>query len=140
LKNGTNQPVKGKLKGQIENVNFEQEVELAANETERRHLHSRPVPNNSSSQIRAVVACTDGQAESLSAVDGVRGQRLVSDRSQTAVRHSRSDFRLNATGGRAFHINGKNILIRGGGWTPDMMLRENSQRLHDEFRYVETWA
>ncbi len=43
---------------------------------------------------------------------------------------------VNATGGRAFHINGKNILIRGGGWTPDMMLRENSQRLHDEFRYV----
>ena len=40
-------------------------------------------------------------------------------------------------GGRAFHINGKNILIRGGGWTPDMMLREDSQRLHDEFRYVQ---
>ena len=35
-----------------------------------------------------------------------------------------------------FHINGKNILIRGGGWTPDLMLRENSQRLQDEFRYV----
>ena len=43
-------------------------------------------------------------------------------------------------GGRAFHINGKNILIRGGGWTPDMMLRENSQRLHDEFRYVQRYG
>jgi exo-1,4-beta-D-glucosaminidase len=35
-----------------------------------------------------------------------------------------------------FKVNGKNILIRGGGWTTDMMLRENSQRLADEFRYV----
>src|SRR6201993_4106391 len=32
LKNGTNQPIKGKLKGQIENVSFEQDVELAPNE------------------------------------------------------------------------------------------------------------
>src|SRR5262249_56239706 len=32
--------------------------------------------------------------------------------------------------------NGKKILMRGGGWSPDMMLRENSQRLQDEFRYV----
>ena len=38
---------------------------------------------------------------------------------------------------RLFSVNGKNILIRGGGWSPDMMLRENSQRLHDEFRYVQ---
>ena len=37
---------------------------------------------------------------------------------------------------RLFKINGKNILIRGGGWTPDMMLRETPERLADEFRYV----
>ena len=60
----------------------------------------------------------------------------VSDHSATefGIREITSD--LNSVGGRAFHINGKNILIRGGGWTPDMMMRENSQRLHDEFRYV----
>src|SRR5713101_8314369 len=33
LKNASNQPVKGKLKGQIEKVTFEQEVDLATNET-----------------------------------------------------------------------------------------------------------
>ena len=33
VKNGSNHPVKGKLKGQIENVAFEQPVELAANES-----------------------------------------------------------------------------------------------------------
>ena len=35
-----------------------------------------------------------------------------------------------------FSINGKKLLIRGGGWSTDMMMRETSQRLHDEFRYV----
>ncbi len=32
LKNGTNRPIKGKLKGEIESIAFEQDVELAANE------------------------------------------------------------------------------------------------------------
>ena len=32
VKNGTSQPVKGKLKGQIENITFEQDVELGPNE------------------------------------------------------------------------------------------------------------
>ncbi len=38
---------------------------------------------------------------------------------------------------RLFSINGKNVLIRGGGWSPDMMLREDPQRLRDHFRYVQ---
>ena len=38
---------------------------------------------------------------------------------------------------RLFSINGKNVLIRGGGWSPDMMLREDPQRLRDDFRYVQ---
>ena len=69
---------------------------------------------------------------------GVRGQRhesaITRTRNSASARSHRS---LNSVGGRAFHINGKKILIRGGGWSPDMMLRENSQRLHDEFRYVQ---
>src|SRR6266478_414682 len=38
---------------------------------------------------------------------------------------------------RLFKINGKNILIREAGWTPDMMVRFDPQRIADEFRYVQ---
>ena len=65
----------------------------------------------------------------------VNGSASDQSTTQFGIREVTSDF--NSVGGRAFHINGKNILIRGGGWTPDMMLRENSQRLHDEIRYVK---
>jgi exo-1,4-beta-D-glucosaminidase len=34
-------------------------------------------------------------------------------------------------------VNGKKILLRGGGWSPDMMLREDPKRMEDEFRYVQ---
>ena len=35
-----------------------------------------------------------------------------------------------------FRVNGKRILIRGGGWAPDMLLRESPARLKTEFRYI----
>ena len=38
--------------------------------------------------------------------------------------------------GRVFSINGRRILIRGGGWAPDMMLRFDRARLEKQLRYV----
>ena len=43
---------------------------------------------------------------------------------------------LNSTGALQFSINGQKILIRGGGWSPDMLLRQDMDRLQNEFRYV----
>ncbi len=52
MKNGTSAAVKGKLKGQIENVTFEQDVELAPNES--KDVTFTPDSSlNSSSPIRA---------------------------------------------------------------------------------------
>ncbi len=38
---------------------------------------------------------------------------------------------------RVYRINGKPILIRGGGWTADMFYRDNSSREDWELRYVK---
>src|SRR5208337_3446661 len=136
LKNGTNQPVKGKLKGQIENVKFEQEVELAPNEVRDVTFTPDKFEQLVFSNPRLWWPAQMGKVflYPLTMEFAVNG--AVSDRSasQFGIREITSDF--NSVGARAFHINGKNILIRGGGWTTDMMLRENSQRLKDEFRYV----
>jgi exo-1,4-beta-D-glucosaminidase len=43
---------------------------------------------------------------------------------------------LDKKGHRLFRVNGQRILIRGAGWAPDMLLRESSERLETEFRYV----
>ncbi len=43
---------------------------------------------------------------------------------------------LNAQSARQFYINGQKILIRGGGWSPDMLLRQDLDRLRTEFSYV----
>jgi exo-1,4-beta-D-glucosaminidase len=136
VKNGTNQPVKGKLKGQIESIDFEQDVELAPNES--KDVTFTPDKFSqlvvSSPHLWWPAQIGKPNLYPLHMEFEVGGSVSDSSSIKFGIREITSDF--NSVGGRAFHINGKNILIRGGGWTPDMMLRENSQRLHDEFRYV----
>jgi exo-1,4-beta-D-glucosaminidase len=43
---------------------------------------------------------------------------------------------VTAGGGRLFSINGKQIMIRGGGYTPDILYRQDPARQLAELRYV----
>ena len=43
---------------------------------------------------------------------------------------------LNEHGARQFRVNGKNFLVRGGGWARDMLLRQSPEKLDAELRYV----
>lgn len=137
VKNGTDQAVKGKLKGHIESVTFEQDVDLAANESKdvtfAPDKFSQLVLSNP--RLWWPVQMGTPNLYKLNMEFEVNGAASDKSSSEFGIREVTSD--LNSVGGRAFHINGKNILIRGAGWTPDMMLRETSERLHDEFRYVE---
>jgi exo-1,4-beta-D-glucosaminidase len=47
------------------------------------------------------------------------------------------DSELTPEGYRLFKVNGKPVLVRGGGWAPDMMLRIDQSRREAEFRYVK---
>jgi exo-1,4-beta-D-glucosaminidase len=137
MKNGSDRPVKGKLKGQIEKVTFEQEVELAPNESKdvtfTPDQYSQLVVANPRLWWPAQMGTPNlYRLDMKFEIDGA-----ITDESKTEFGIREVTSELNSIGGRAFQINGKNILIRGGGWTPDMMLRETSQRLHDELRYVQ---
>ena len=136
LKNGTDQPIKGKLKGKIEGVSFEQEVELAANESKDVTFTPDQFPQLSFPNPRLWWPAQMGKPSLYPLTLAFEVNGAISDHSETEFGIRQITSEVNASGGRAFHINGKNILIRGGGWTPDLMLRENSQRLHDEIRYV----
>ena len=136
LKNGTDEPVKGKLKGQIEAVAFEQDVELAPNEMKDVVFAPDKFQQLVFANPRLWWPAQMGKPNLYPLTMEFEVNSAVSDHSTTefGIREITSD--LNSVGGRAFHINGKNILIRGGGWTTDLMMRENSRRLHDEFSYV----
>lgn len=71
------------------------------------------------------------QLDMTAAVDGA-----TSDRASTAFGIRSVTSSLTKQGYRQFFVNGKPLLIRGGGWAPDMFLRDDPARMEAEFRYV----
>jgi exo-1,4-beta-D-glucosaminidase len=64
----------------------------------------------------------------------VQGQTTDEQSVDFGFREVTSEF--TASGSRLFRVNGKRILIRGGGWSPDMLMRTDENRLLDQFRLV----
>jgi exo-1,4-beta-D-glucosaminidase len=136
LKNATAQVVKGTMKGKIENVAFEQEVELSPNQSKDVTFTPDQFQQLNFSNPRIWWPAQMGTPNLYPLTMEFEINGVVSDSSTSKFGIREVTSELNAIGGRAFHINGMNILLRGGGWSPDMMLREKSQRLRDELRYV----
>jgi len=137
VKNGTNEAVKGKLKGQIESITFEQDVELAPNESKDVTFTPDKFSQLVFTNPRLWWPTQMGTPNLYKLAMQFEVNGATSDQSNTEFGIREITSEVNSAGGRVFTINGKKILIRGAGYTPDMMLRENSQRMHDEFRYVE---
>ena len=140
LKNASDHAVKGTLKGRIENIEFAQPVELAAGESKDVVFSPDRYPQLNLSNPRLWWPAQMGTPNLYDLHLSFEENGEVSDVSHTkfGIREITSEVAEQAPERfkRLFKINGKNLLIRGGGWTPDMMLRENSERLADEFRYV----
>jgi exo-1,4-beta-D-glucosaminidase len=60
----------------------------------------------------------------------------LSDTQKTRLGIREITSELNEQGYREFRVNGKKILIRGGGWAQDMLLRRSPERLDAQLRYV----
>lgn len=71
------------------------------------------------------------QLEMTAAVDGT-----TSDRTTATFGIRSVSSNLTKQGYRQFFINGKPLLIRGGGWAPDMFLRDDPARMEAEFSYI----
>jgi exo-1,4-beta-D-glucosaminidase len=140
LKNATNHAVKGTLKGRIEKIEFAQTVELAAGESRDVTFSPERYPQLNLSHPHLWWPAQMGTPDVYDLKLSFESDGKVSDEARTrfGIREITSEVAEQAPNRYKllFKVNGKNILIRGGGWTMDMMLRENSQRLADQFRYV----
>jgi exo-1,4-beta-D-glucosaminidase len=137
LKNAASHPVKGTLKGVIEKTEFSQEVELGPGESKDVTFAPDQFPQLNFDRPRLWWPAQMGKPELYPLRLEFDLDGKTSDLSETrfGIREVKSEV-LSANR-RLFSINGKNVLIRGGGWSPDMMLREDPQRLRDQFRYVQ---
>lgn len=66
---------------------------------------------------------------------GVDGE--VSDHREVSFGVRDVEDYINDEGHRGYKINGKKVLIRGGGWVDDLMLADDDRKLEDQIRYVQ---
>jgi exo-1,4-beta-D-glucosaminidase len=134
LKNAANQAVDGVLKGKIEGLEFSQPVRLGPGETRV----VRFTPELAHPRLWWPAQMGTPNLYDLALSFEMNGEISDQSRARFGIREITSEVAEQAPDRfkRLFRINGKKILIRGGGWTPDMMMRETPERLADEFRYV----
>lgn len=136
LHNATDKTVKGVVSGTAAGVRFEQPVELAAHEgrtvifTPEQYAQLKIHDPKLWWPYQMGEPHLEHLAMSFSSGGHLSDERSV----DFGIREITSEY--TATGGRLFRVNGKPILIRGGGWSQDMLLRSDDQRLHDQFRMV----
>jgi len=138
LHNASGEAVKGRVEGTAAGIAFAQTVELAPREDRTVQFTPDAFPQLKLRNPEPWWPAQMGKPhlERL-AMRFVPESDKVSSDEQTVefgIREIASE--LTSIGSRLFKINGKPILIRGAGWSQDMLLRTDSKRLREQFHLV----
>lgn len=142
LQNGSAVPVKGVLKGKITGegkaIEFSQPVALNAKESREIALTPDAVAALNIEKPRLWWPFQMGEPflHNLTLEFQVEKDG-ISDVQSQSFGIVQIDSDMTPEGYRLFKVNGKPILIRGAGWTSDMLLRVDESRRAAEFRYVK---
>jgi exo-1,4-beta-D-glucosaminidase len=137
LTNSTDKPVRGSFHAQFEKTSMAQDVELEPHESKNVSFRPDQFPPLNLANPPLWWPAQMGKPNLLKLTTSFVIDGKVSDRAETGFGIREITSELNSTHGRVFLINGKKILIRGGGWAPEMLLRRTSERLEEEFAYVQ---
>ena len=131
LHNSTDHAVKGLVSGAAAGVRFEQPVELSPHEDREIVFTPEQFPQLQIHNPKPWWPRQMGEPhlERLILSFSVKGQTTDEQSVDFGFREITSE--LTATGRRLFRVNGKSILIRGAGWSQDMLLRSDDKRLRD---------
>ncbi len=136
LKNSSDKPVKGTLEVTIENIKAAQEVELAAGQTREVSFSPDRYSQLQIKSPRVWWPAKLGPQELYQARFRFTVNGATSD--EQAVRFGVREVTSELTDQeyRLFKINHRKLLVRGGGWSFDMLLRSNNERLEQEMKYA----
>jgi len=137
LHNATNAVVKGVVSGTVAGVKFEKPVELAAHEEQSIVFSPEQFPALRIQNPKPWWPRQMGEPhlEHLSVSFSTQGRVTDEQSVNFGIREITSE--LTSNGSRLFRVNGKPILIRGAGWSQDMLLRTDASRLSSQLQLVQ---
>ncbi|AFL89271.1 beta-galactosidase/beta-glucuronidase [Terriglobus roseus DSM 18391] len=130
--NMTDAPIEAVLRGTLVGQRIEQKVSLAAHE---QRTVTYPIVRAKHPELWWPKQMGEPHLEKLSLTAVVAGRQVDSKEIDFGIREMSSE--LTANGSRLFRVNGKPILIRGAGWSQDMMLRSDDDKLRDQIEMVQ---
>jgi exo-1,4-beta-D-glucosaminidase len=135
--NATDAEVTGRLNVELAGIRLSQQVTLGPQETKSVSFSPADFPRLTISQPRLWWPLHLGQPNlyDLDAEFETGGQ--VSDRQHTRFGIREITSELDTQNHRVFKVNGRKVLIRGGGWASDIFLRWSPERLQSEFAYFK---
>lgn len=136
VQNATDHAVRGTLKGAIGGIAFSKSIVLAARERRRVTFTPDSYPQLNVLHPRLWWPWQYGAQNLYHMRLEFDASGRVSDVANVSFGIREITSELDAENHRVFSINGKRILIRGGGWSPDMMLRPLPEKVETEIRYA----
>jgi exo-1,4-beta-D-glucosaminidase len=136
LRNLTSGAVTGTLRGKIGNIAFTRSVTLAPQDSAFVRFTPDSFPQLHFANPRLWWPAELGKPELYDLSLEFRSGGRVSDRQNLRFGIREITSESTPKGGRLFRVNGRRILIRGGGWAPDMFFRPQPERQDAQLRYA----
>ena len=136
LHNATSHPVEGVVRGTAAGIALEQRVQLNPNEDRTVVFNPEQFPALRIRNARLWWPYQMGEPHMEQLTMSFSQQGIKSDEQTVVFGIREITSELSASGGRLFRVNGRPILIRGAGWSQDMLLRTDQRRLQDQIRMV----
>jgi exo-1,4-beta-D-glucosaminidase len=130
--------VSGILRGHIGKIAFERAVTLAAHDSMQVRFSPDSFPQLRVANPTLWWPTEFGKGKAALhdlSLEFIVGKR-VSDRAQLRFGIREVTSEMTPKGGLLFRINGKRILIRGGGWAPDLFFRPQPERQDAQLAYA----
>jgi exo-1,4-beta-D-glucosaminidase len=137
VQNDTGAVVEGTLTARIEELRISQKVKLEPHETKSVAFVPDQFRQLSFSRPRLWWPVQLGSPNLYELQMDFAENGKVSDRQHTHFGIREITSEVDNQNHRLFKVNGRRILIRGGGWASDIFLRSQPERLLAEFRYVK---
>ncbi|MET8566307.1 sugar-binding domain-containing protein [Streptomyces flaveolus] len=135
-RNDTDTPVTAEVGGSVDGTEFRTTVSLAAHETKSVTFSPADTPGLHLTDPKVWwPAGMGGQPlYDLDLTATVAGTTSDTAHETFGIRDVRAP--LNSDGARQYRINGRDLLIKGGGWSPDEFLRWDPAYVEDRLKYA----
>lgn len=137
IQNLDNNDVNASLDIEFEGVSISHPISLKANESKSVVLSAAEYPTLIIQKPRIWWPNNMGDPNMYAIKAQITANDLISDTFSTNFGIRKIEDYFTEKGYRGYKINGKEILIKGGGWVDDIFLDDTDQKVEDQVKYVK---